>query len=345
MSKLLSRAAYDERDDRLLLEECQALVEYHKLHCPQYMSIVGDQSIESLERVPFLHVGLFKHLSLVSGLEVGQKGRLLNSSSTSGVASSIAMDTRSSELQAESSSKILGNFLGTDKRPLLILDSAKSLRSRNVSARVAAAMSLRFLASKLSFLLDSASDPTSLRFEELRAALEESEEVVVYGFSWILWQAWAQQKFPDSIASLLKHCRVRFVHSGGWKKLESQRVTRKQLDETCIGKARRDSTVLDYYGLVEQVGVVYPLCEHGYRHVPRWAEIFVRDSYTLESVQDRRGQIQLINTLAWGAPYHSVLTEDMGIVHSDPCPCGRSGKRFSLLGRLPKSEIRGCSNV
>jgi len=93
------------------------------------------------------------------------------------------------------------------------------------------------------------------------------------------------------------------------------------------------------------VGVIYPLCEHGMRHVPVWAEVLVREPYALRSVEDEPGQIQLMIVLAWGAPYHSVLSEDMGRILPGNCPCGRSGKRFELLGRMPHAELRGCANV
>jgi hypothetical protein len=52
-----------------------------------------------------------------------------------------------------------------------------------------------------------------------------------------------------------------------------------------------------------------------------------------------------MNVLALGAPYHSVLTEDLGRRVEGDCPCGRAGRRFGLLGRMAKTETRGCANV
>jgi hypothetical protein len=52
-----------------------------------------------------------------------------------------------------------------------------------------------------------------------------------------------------------------------------------------------------------------------------------------------------MNTLARGAPYQNVLTEDLGRIAPGDCDCGRSGKRFELLGRVPQAEVRGCANV
>jgi len=34
------------------------------------------------------------------------------------------------------------------------------------------------------------------------------------------------------------------------------------------------------------------------------------------------------------------------VVHGeDDCPCGRKGRYFSVLGRLPQVEMRGCSDT
>jgi len=106
-----------------------------------------------------------------------------------------------------------------------------------------------------------------------------------------------------------------------------------------------DSKVIDYYGLVEQVGVIYPLCELGFRHAPRWSAVIVRNPWTMQPMVAGEGLLQLVNVLAWGAPYHSVLTEDLGRLVPGECPCGRAGTRFELLGRAPNVEMRGCANV
>ena len=45
-------------------------------------------------------------------------------------------------------------------------------------------------------------------------------------------------------------------------------------------------------------------------------------------------------------PGHSILTEDMGIVHGvDDSPTGWRGKYFTVTGRIPAAELRGCSDT
>jgi hypothetical protein len=125
----------------------------------------------------------------------------------------------------------------------------------------------------------------------------------------------------------------------------AERVSRQDFDALLLREGGPGSRVVDYYGLVEQVGVVFPLCDAGYRHVPAWGGVVVRDPYTLAPLRGESGMLQLMNVLARGAPYHSVLTEDLGRVVEGACACGRGGGRFELLGRVPKAETRGCANV
>jgi hypothetical protein len=347
MSGLLNREPYGPREDALLLAELNELVRFHIQGSPLYRSIVGDDpEAKRIEDLPFLHVGLFKRFDFRTVNEGIKHKRTLLSSSTSGVSSQIRLDEKSSALQETSSRKILENFIGGEQRPLLLIDSASSLSQRGtVSARIAASMSLKPFSTEMYFLLQKPDDPESVNWNLLGDVLKKNDSLLVYGFSWILWLAWGNQVIPAPVREALHGKKIVFVHSGGWKKLEEIKVDHKTFNARLLDKLHPDSKVVDYYGMVEQVGVVYPLCEEGFRHPPVWADVVVRDSFSLNPVVGQSGQIQLINPLAWGAPYHSVYTEDLAVMEPGPCPCGRSGKRFTLLGRIPEAEVRGCANV
>ncbi len=352
MSDLLSKPPYAPRDEAAFLAELNALTAHHARWCPALAAVAGSATdgavapARRVEDVPFLHVGLFKRLALASLAPDSRPLRTVLSSSTSGIASRVQVDEKSSQLQAASSAAILADFIGAGKRPLLVLDSVQSLRRRDeFSARVMAAMSLKPFATEIHFLLQDPADPGSLQAGTLADALKTGGDLLVYGFSWMLWAAWAQARLPDELAAELRARRITFVHSGGWKKLEHAQVPRPVFDDALLASAAPGSLVLDYYGLVEQMGVIFPLCSGGARHVPRWADVIVRDSWTGEALADGEGQLQLLNVLSWGAPCHSVLTEDMGRLLPGDCSCGRQGRRFELLGRVPRAEIRGCANV
>jgi hypothetical protein len=362
MSKLLARPPYDVRDDAELLGELNALTRHHRTGCPEYARIWPDgpdtPDAGRLEDVPFVHVGLFKRITLRTsastkaseGPEKPRERAVLSSATTSGQPSRIILDERSVELQSASSTAILQDFVGATRRPLLVLDSARALaQRREMPARLAAAMSLQSLATEIHFLLHSVEEPASVRWDVLARELEQHDDILLYGFTYLLWLVFGSGNVPADVKALLLGKRVHFVHSGGWKKLEAISVDRATFDGALLAGLRLDasSRVVDYYGLVEQIGVIYPLCAYGYRHVPRWAAVIVRDTSTptLDPLVDEAGQLQFLNPLAWSAPYHSVLTEDMGRIVPGRCDCGRSGPRFELLGRVPKAEVRGCANV
>lgn len=344
---LLDSAPYGARDEEAFIAEMHRITEHHLARCEEYARVWPDwRPVDAAEGLPYLHVGVFKWIDFrTEGEEIKHQRTLLSSATTSGVSSRIALDATSSELQARSSLAILRDFVGGSVRPLLVVDSARSLRTgSDVSARIAAAMSLRPLASDIYFLLGMPEDASSMKWDALGDLLDKYDELLVYGFTWILHCAWGGADMPDRVRSRLAGKTICFVHSGGWKKLEAERVSRQAFDGGLLEGLAPESRVVDFYGLVEQPGIVYPLCEHGFRHVPVWADVIVRDPITLAPLEGESGLLQLMNTLAVGAPYHSVLTEDLGRVVPGACPCGR-GKRFELLGRLPKAEIRGCANV
>lgn len=348
MTALLDSPPYAGRGEREFRAELLTLTEHHLDGCPEYRAAwPGWRPTDEVAGFPFLHVGVFKSIRFVTSAAGLRHQRVLKSSATSsGISSQIVLDQRSAELQARSSHAILADFLGTERRPLVVLDSAAGLRSgAEVSARTAGALSLKALASDLVFLLTDADDPASARWEVLLRLLGGHQSLVVYGFTYMLWTAWAAAEPPAEVRAAMTGKRIDFVHSGGWKKLEQLEVTREEFDATLTRGLDPRSKVVDFYGLVEQVGVVYPLCSEGYRHVPAWADVFVRDPWTLAPQDREPGQLQLLNLLAWGAPYHNVLTDDLGRLAPGECPCGRHGKRFEFLGRMPKAEVRGCANV
>jgi len=203
------------------------------------------------------------------------------------------------------------------------------------------------MASEFFFVMREGDDGLELDHEALAEAMSkiDGKPFIAYGFTYILYQAheammgerrW--QVHPDSV----------FLHSGGWKKLIEIAVDKPTFN-ACVAEpwGLRPDRVIDFYGMVEQIGVVYPDCPEGVKHVPYWAEVIMRRADTLEPADPGElGLIQLISALPLAAPNHSVLSEDLGcVVHIDGCPCGRSGTAFTFQGRAPRSETRGCSDV
>ena len=103
--------------------------------------------------------------------------------------------------------------------------------------------------------------------------------------------------------------------------------------------------------MVEQTGSIFMGCNKGYLHTNQFNDIIIRDPDNLSILENGQiGVIQSLSTLATAYPGFSILTEDLGTIYGNgeensKCKCGQDGKYFRVIGRLPRSELRGCSNT
>jgi phenylacetate-coenzyme A ligase PaaK-like adenylate-forming protein len=142
--------------------------------------------------------------------------------------------------------------------------------------------------------------------------------------------------------------RARIFHSGGWKRLQDRAVEKSRFNEQ-LAQVFGCSVdrVIDFYGMVEAVGVIYPDCCEGNKHAPAFSDVIVRNPLTLEPVAaGERGIVQVCNALPTSFPGNLLLTDDMAqVIAYDGCACGRRGISFRFAGRIPEAELRGCGNI
>jgi len=335
-----------------LFEQMRALVAHHRAQCAPYARLADDWArqgnAERLEDLPFLPVTAFKEYDLKSTGEPVMS--LKSSATTTGTASRIFVDKATRQRQSLSASRILADFIGVAQRPYLVFDVERTVRGTDaMSARGAAIMSLAHFATGFHFLLQEVDGDLRIDDAALERALAAagSGPFVAYGFTSILYQvhtglAASGRMLPPA------HPESVLLHSGGWKRLQAMAVDKPAFNRAVAAPWGLDpARVIDFYGAIEQVGVPYPDCAEGLKHVPYWAEVITRRADTLEPARvGEPGLLQLMNLLPLSAPNHSVLTEDLGeIVLDDGCPCGRRGRGFVFRGRAPRSEVRGCSDV
>lgn len=334
---------------RRLLDALNTLGAWHSERCGPYRHMVqrmfGAALPATREALPFLPVRLFKTLDLAS-VPREQVFKTLNSSGTSGQAvSRIVLDRETAARQTRVLGAIMASFIGRQRLPMVIADSAGLLQDRTrFNARAAGILGFSVFGRNHFHCLDG---QLELDGDALQAFLDKHRgtPVLAFGFTSIVWQGLLQgavragRRFDFGPGSTL-------VHGGGWKRLTDQQVSaadfRQRLQEQ-LGIER----VLNYYGMVEQVGSVFMECEHGHLHAPVFADVVVRDPMTLAPLPvGRPGLVQVLSALPLSYPGHSLLTEDLGVLHGeDDCPCGRAGRHFSVLGRLPQAELRGCSDT
>ena len=308
------------------------------------------RAARTIAELPYLPVSAFKTnppLSLVPGSEVR---RTLTSSATTGqVPSRIVLDSSTARRMTKGVTGIISDFIGPARRPYLVVDLSQSnADSEELGARGAAIRGLQPFANKTVHCLRHGAAGPELDLDRLERFVEEhrDEPVLVYGFTYLLWFHLVQPL--EAAKRMLRMPNVHILHSGGWKRLIESAVSKAEFNCRLARVVGCEvERIIDFYGLVENVGIVYPDCLAGAKHAPVFGEVIVRDFLTLNPVRaGESGLVQVSSVLPTSFPGHLLLTEDVGrVVTYDGCRCGRAGIAFQFEGRAPKAEIRGCGNV
>ncbi len=333
----------------LYRRELTALTAHHREHCAEYrhfLAAVGcpkDTPLEP-EELPFLPVSVFKQRTLRSVPEQEVFKTLTSSGTTGQAVSRICLDAETSADQQTVLSRIVGDFIGQQRLPLLVLDSKRVLRDRAMfSARGAGILGFSIFGSRSCYALD---DEMRLDLGAVREFLQKvaGRRILLFGFTYIIWaevvRALEEQgetlAIPDGI----------LIHGGGWKKLAGQAVSPEEFKDR-IARRLGVRQVYDYYGMAEQTGCIYMECPCGHLHASVWSDVLFRrpQDHSL-CAPGEPGLIQVLSLLPRSYPGHSLLTEDMGVLlGEDDCPCGRLGRYFKVIGRAPRAETRGCSDT
>ncbi|MFR9776459.1 acyl-protein synthetase [Micromonospora sp. MS34] len=330
--------------EKRLRDELSALVAHHRQACPPYARILdalaATDDAATVADLPWLPVRLFKTRKLVSVPE-DQVIRVLTSSGTTGEVSRIHLDREAAATQSRMLARTLATVLGPRRLPMLVVDRSGVVGDRrSYSARGAGALGMVNFGRDHLWLLDADDRPD---VDALRAFLDRHgrEPFLIFGFTFMVWTYLyevAREHGLDLSQGIL-------VHSGGWKKLVDRAVDNAEFRRR-LGADTGLTRIHNFYGMVEQIGTVFlegP--EGGSLYCPDFADVIIRDPVTWrEAPVGTPGVIEVLSTLPTSYPGHVLLTEDLGVVHG--VDDGHwPGKRFSVLGRLPRAEARGCSDT
>ncbi len=341
-----------EEKEKLLHERLISLTGRHRKNCPAYRRMLDAVGFEETKasgytQIPFLPVRLFKELELKSIPDNAVIKTMTSSGTTGQSVSKIYLDRTTASNQQKALVKIVSDFTGSCRMPMIIVDCPGVLKDRAMfSARGAGILGFSIFASKKMYALD---DHMRLDVEGIRNFLEEykGQKILVFGFTYIVWQYFYKQlRQLKEEAAACDLSNAVLIHGGGWKKLISQAVSKE-----AFHNGFRDvcglTDIHDYYGMVEQTGCIYMECECGHLHASVFSDIIIRRPVDFKPCGvGEKGIVQVVSTIPESYPGHSLLTEDEGVMEGvDDCPCGRKGKYFRITGRLKDAEIRGCSDT
>ena len=343
LNKYLTFQPFDLKKNKklnLFKNGMNILTKYHYYNNKIYKNLIDKFNFKlsknnEIEKLPFLPVTIFKNYEIYTS-NLDEIDTIATSSGTSSKnVSKIFLDKNNSLNQIRVLNKILTNYFGSKKYPMLVLSRKPKAKSDSINAKLAAIKGFSVIASEILFCLD---EQDNLDINILKKFINDpSTNKYIFGFTADIWQ----KLYSSKINNKFDLSNVTIIHGGGWKKVDNQTFKNK------IYKKFKIKKIINYYGMIEQTGSIFLECNECNNFFPSiFSDIVIRDE-KLKPVYNKRGLIQLMSLLPSSYPGHNILTEDIGQIVFKKCKhCNsRNLKQFKVHGRVKNSEIRGCSNI
>ena len=299
--------------------------------------------LSSIDQIPFLPVRIFKEMDLMS-IKKKDVFKVMLSSGTTGISlSKIYLDKTNAMNQIIVLNKIMKTILGNERLPMLIIDKNPKLIAReSYSARVAAINGFSIFGKDHTYIVNS-EDKINYEVLEKFFLKHKNNKLFIFGFTSLIFENLINNSF---LRKKLDFSKAILLHGGGWKKMEEKKINNLAFKKKLKEYFNLDK-IFNYYGLIEQTGSIFLECEKCSCFVTStFSDVVVRDLNFNECKKGERGFIQLFSILPTSYPGHNILTEDIGeIIDNSNCICSKQGKAFLVYGRMPTSEVRGCSDT
>ncbi len=351
-AKLLEYEPYSMdriKKTRVMTERLLELTEHHRSRCEDYRRILDGlgydaSKVKDYYDIPMMPVRLFKERRMSSIPEEEVFKTMTSSGTTGQQVSKIFLDEQTASNQQLTLARIVTDFTGQSRMPMIIIDCPSVIRNRAMfSARGAGILGFSMFGSRRIYALD---DGMKLNLDGIREFLEKykGQKILLFGFTFMIWQYFYKELCK--LEEPLDLSRGILIHGGGWKKLQNEAVSKAEFKQR-LKDACGIEHVMDYYGMVEQTGCIYMECECGHLHASIYSDIIPRRMSDFSPCDvGEKGVLQVVSMLPESYPGHSILTEDEGVLlGEDDCPCGRLGKYFEVSGRIRNAEVRGCSDT
>lgn len=149
-----------ETKNKLLTKELKELTNIHRKKCDEYNRFLNtiqydDCKTNCVEDIPFFPVRMFKEYNLLS-IEQKDVFKVMTSSGTTGQqVSKIFVDKETAMIQQKVMIKILSDFWGKKRLPMMIVDTPSVLKDRRMfTARGAAILGLQVAAKEMVYVLN-----------------------------------------------------------------------------------------------------------------------------------------------------------------------------------------------
>lgn len=342
---------YEDLFFKAVKENCLYLYKHSK----EYKKILDDKnfdikkdlvSIDDISKIPFIptlylkkhRLKICKHKTLVT----------VTSSGTSSNNKSIIDFNISTLLRAWNMTRRVAKFHHLwSIKPTRYLILGYKPSKKNPAAVTKTAFAATFFAPGISrtYAIDYVNGEYKVDLNKLKNKLIKFSKgklpVRTMGFPSYTYFLLKQMKEENIKVVLPKGSKI--MLGGGWKQFYLEKVDKEDfysLAKEVLGID--DKNIVEFFGAVEHP-ILYTDCSCHHFHIPIYSKIIIRDVSTLEPLEEGKvGLINLITPISNSAPLLSIMTDDLGVIHSN-CKCGLPGQYLEIIGRVGIKDIITCA--
>ena len=316
-------------------------IAFHRANCLIFKKFLGNNfkssNIKSIHDLPFLPVTFFKDYEMLS-IKKNQIYKILTSSGTTGSKSKIFLDKKNAKNQINVLQNLVSKIIGNQRLPMVVVDKEDVIKTNFNSARAAAISGFSLFGKEKLYLFNK---KFKFKENEFKKFLKkyQNQKILMFGFTSIIYEKFLKIKKKYNLNNFI------LIHGGGWKNVNEKGVNNISFKKQLF-KNFNLSRVINYYGMIEQTGSIFFECEKcNNLKSTEYSDIIIRDENLCIQSKGKKGIVQTISTLPSSYPGNSILTEDIGYISDVNCKECTNYTKFKILGRLEKSEVRGCSDA
>lgn len=351
-----TKKPYDlEGSDALFVKAMRENACFHYENCSDYKRILDEahfdpkkiQTMDDLCELPFIPTLYFKHHEMFS-MPLSKMPIKATSSGTSGIRSKVGLDLRSLWRGFMMIIRLFKYHKLWSLRPVNYVIFGYEPHKNNQAGIAKTAYGFTYVApaKRRIYAIRYTKDGYVVDLERMKQALIDAAKkktpVRTIGFPAYTYFLLKEMKAEGIKLKLPKGSKI--TVGGGWKQFYAEKVDKQafyDLVYDVLGVSDKDC--VEFFGAVEHP-VLYTDCRHHHFHVPAYARVIIRDVDTLKPVQNGKiGLVNLLTPMVDATPLLSVMTDDLGILHDEGCPCGEKSPWLEVIGRVGIKDITTCA--
>lgn len=347
---------YDlESSDRLFVSAMRENAVFQYQNCADYRRILDEfdfrpdkiSSMEDLARLPFLPTLYLKHHHLQS---VPPEKQLIRatSSGTSGSMSKIGFDIKTLTRAIDMVIRVGKYHHLWSPKPTnyIIFGYQPTAANQTAISKTAYAFTFYAPAASRTFALEATENGYQLCKDRLLKALERCSRSALplrtIGFPAYTYFFLKDLEERGLAYPMPKGSMVTL--GGGWKQFYAQKADKPEFYRLVKKILNIDEeNVVEFFGAVEHP-ILYTDCKYHHFHIPVYSRVIIRDPENFAPVKSgKMGLINLLTPMIQSAPMLSIMTDDLGVLHEEKCPCQVSSPWLEIVGRVGISDIVTCA--